>query len=240
MQFGEEPLSLGRLQATVDAAQRLRIRGRLGQRPFRLPDALARRADGAREHDRALGRDGAGHDGLARRPAGPGSAGQGAGRDRRPLRGTSGRRARAWLLRTRLRRARHPVRGALEAIRRGDRVLRALLEGQPAPRSALLPRALRPRARAGPRTGGIPLWIGSWGSKPGLRRVARAGDGWLASAYNTTPERFSAARAALARALEDRGRDATAFPTRSPRCGPGCRRIARRAIACLPTSSRRS
>jgi alkanesulfonate monooxygenase SsuD/methylene tetrahydromethanopterin reductase-like flavin-dependent oxidoreductase (luciferase family) len=45
--------------------------------------------------------------------------------------------------------------------------------------------------------GGIPLWIGSWGSRAGLARVARMGDGWLASAYNTTPERFAAARAAL-------------------------------------------
>jgi alkanesulfonate monooxygenase SsuD/methylene tetrahydromethanopterin reductase-like flavin-dependent oxidoreductase (luciferase family) len=42
--------------------------------------------------------------------------------------------------------------------------------------------------------------------------VARAGDGWLASAYNTTPERFAAARARLAHALEDRGRDADGFP----------------------------
>ncbi|MDA0162910.1 LLM class flavin-dependent oxidoreductase [Solirubrobacter ginsenosidimutans] len=39
---------------------------------------------------------------------------------------------------------------------------------------------------------GIPLWVASWGSKAGLRRVAAAGDGWLASAYNTTPERFAA------------------------------------------------
>ena len=38
----------------------------------------------------------------------------------------------------------------------------------------------------------IPLWVASWGSKAGLRRVATAGDGWLASAYNTTPERFAA------------------------------------------------
>lgn len=37
---------------------------------------------------------------------------------------------------------------------------------------------------------GPPIWIGSWGSDPGLRRVARLGDGWLASAYNTTPELF--------------------------------------------------
>ena len=43
----------------------------------------------------------------------------------------------------------------------------------------------------GPRQqDGIPLWIGSWGSRAGLARVARAGDGWLASAYNTTPERL--------------------------------------------------
>ena len=38
----------------------------------------------------------------------------------------------------------------------------------------------------------IPLWVASWGSRAGLRRVAAAGDGWLASAYNTTPERFAA------------------------------------------------
>ena len=41
---------------------------------------------------------------------------------------------------------------------------------------------------------------------------ARVGDGWLASAYNTTPERFAAARARLARALADRGRDPASFP----------------------------
>ena len=43
----------------------------------------------------------------------------------------------------------------------------------------------------------VPLWIGSWGSEAGLRRVERIGDGWLASAYNTTPERFAEARAKL-------------------------------------------
>jgi alkanesulfonate monooxygenase SsuD/methylene tetrahydromethanopterin reductase-like flavin-dependent oxidoreductase (luciferase family) len=42
--------------------------------------------------------------------------------------------------------------------------------------------------------------------------VARARDGWPASAYNTTPERFSAARAALAHALEDRRSGADGFP----------------------------
>src|SRR4051794_10170414 len=47
------------------------------------------------------------------------------------------------------------------------------------------------------REGGIPVWIGSWGSPAGLRRVERLADGWLASAYNTTPERFDAVRLQL-------------------------------------------
>ena len=45
--------------------------------------------------------------------------------------------------------------------------------------------------------GDIPLWLASWGSPAGLRRVARHGDGWLASAYNTDPATFAAARTAL-------------------------------------------
>ena len=62
------------------------------------------------------------------------------------------------------------------------------------------------------RSGGVPLWIGSWGSPAGLRRVARLGDGWLASAYNTSPERFKAARESLSDELRERGRDPAAFP----------------------------
>jgi alkanesulfonate monooxygenase SsuD/methylene tetrahydromethanopterin reductase-like flavin-dependent oxidoreductase (luciferase family) len=93
-------------------------------------------------------------------------------------------------------------------------VLRALLrDGAPPPGGRYYPLPadleLSPRCR---RPGGVPLWIASWGSRAGLARVARAGDGWLASAYNTTPERFRSARAALARALAERGRDADCFP----------------------------
>jgi probable F420-dependent oxidoreductase len=62
------------------------------------------------------------------------------------------------------------------------------------------------------RPGGPPVWVGSWGSDAGLRRVARLGDGWLASAYNTTPEQFDDARRALRSLLADRGRDADGFP----------------------------
>ena len=44
---------------------------------------------------------------------------------------------------------------------------------------------------------GPPIWIGSWGSEVGLRRVARLADGWLASAYNITPGEFADAWARL-------------------------------------------
>jgi len=60
--------------------------------------------------------------------------------------------------------------------------------------------------------GGPPIWIGSWGSQAGLRRVARLGDGWLASAYNTTPELFGQAWLTLRAKLADHGKPADAFP----------------------------
>jgi alkanesulfonate monooxygenase SsuD/methylene tetrahydromethanopterin reductase-like flavin-dependent oxidoreductase (luciferase family) len=57
-----------------------------------------------------------------------------------------------------------------------------------------------------------PLWIGSWGSDAGLRRVARLGDGWLASAYNTTPAQFAAGLAKLNSQIENDGKDPATFP----------------------------
>jgi alkanesulfonate monooxygenase SsuD/methylene tetrahydromethanopterin reductase-like flavin-dependent oxidoreductase (luciferase family) len=47
------------------------------------------------------------------------------------------------------------------------------------------------------RPEGPDIWLGSWGSPAGLRRTARLADGWLASAYNTTPEMFGEAWARL-------------------------------------------
>jgi alkanesulfonate monooxygenase SsuD/methylene tetrahydromethanopterin reductase-like flavin-dependent oxidoreductase (luciferase family) len=82
-------------------------------------------------------------------------------------------------------------------------LLRSLLHGQlpdADPRLYAVPDSpLRPVAP-------VPLLIGSWGSQAGLRRVARLGDGWLASAYNTSPARFATARADLQERLALTGR----------------------------------
>jgi alkanesulfonate monooxygenase SsuD/methylene tetrahydromethanopterin reductase-like flavin-dependent oxidoreductase (luciferase family) len=59
---------------------------------------------------------------------------------------------------------------------------------------------------------GLPIWIGSWGSPAGLRRVARLADGWLASGYNTTPELFAQAWSDLQAEVARRGGDADRFP----------------------------
>ena len=214
MQFGEEPLSLGRLQATVDAARDCGFAAVSANDHFVFqtpwldgPAALASMIERSGEMALAttasvavvrgpvsLAKTLAAIDVLSEGrliPAlGPGST----ERD-------------------------YAVLGIPfdERWKRFDEavtVLRALLKGEPLPEQPryypvppdieLLPRASQ--------QGGVPLWIASWGSRAGLARVARAGDGWLASAYNTTPERFAAARTDLARGLEDRGRQADGFP----------------------------
>ena len=91
-------------------------------------------------------------------------------------------------------------------------VVRALLIGRPLPAGSRYYRLPADLELSPSPARAVPVWVASWGSKAGLARVARAGDGWLASAYNTTPEQFGAARAALVRGLEDRGRDAEGFP----------------------------
>jgi alkanesulfonate monooxygenase SsuD/methylene tetrahydromethanopterin reductase-like flavin-dependent oxidoreductase (luciferase family) len=92
------------------------------------------------------------------------------------------------------------------------RVLRALLRGDEPDddrfyETSSVAAELQPRPDSP-----IPIWIGSWGSPAGLRRVSRLADGWLASGYNTTPEEFAEAKAKLEAALEAEGRQATDFP----------------------------
>lgn len=62
-----------------------------------------------------------------------------------------------------------------------------------------------------PQEPGPPIWIGSWGSEAGLRRAARFGDGWLASAYNTTPQRFAAGWTRLRQMLPAAGKSPEIF-----------------------------
>jgi alkanesulfonate monooxygenase SsuD/methylene tetrahydromethanopterin reductase-like flavin-dependent oxidoreductase (luciferase family) len=58
-------------------------------------------------------------------------------------------------------------------------------------------RAMRSALDEQAEPGRPPVWIASWGSAAGLRRVTRLGDGWLASGYNTTPSLFGQSVAAL-------------------------------------------
>lgn len=62
-------------------------------------------------------------------------------------------------------------------------------------------------------SGGPPLWVASWGSAAGMRRVAQLGDGWLASGYNTTPAAYGESLRLLSEQLRATGREEQALPT---------------------------
>jgi alkanesulfonate monooxygenase SsuD/methylene tetrahydromethanopterin reductase-like flavin-dependent oxidoreductase (luciferase family) len=92
----------------------------------------------------------------------------------------------------------------------GLRLVRALLRGEPTSGGRYYPAQgirLDPLPATAPQ-----VWFGSWGSDVRLRRMAAAADGWLASAYNTTPEGFAGARARLDEHLAAAGRDPATFP----------------------------
>jgi alkanesulfonate monooxygenase SsuD/methylene tetrahydromethanopterin reductase-like flavin-dependent oxidoreductase (luciferase family) len=61
----------------------------------------------------------------------------------------------------------------------------------------------------------LPVWIGSWGSDAGLRRVARLADGWLSSAGpgHQSPEQFAQDVTRLNAFLVQEGKDPTTFPS---------------------------
>ena len=111
------------------------------------------------------------------------------------------------------RRRRRALRGALGAVRRSRRHPALAPAGRSGAGGPPPLRLARLAAGAGSTPARRdPLWIGSWGSKAGLRRVARLGDGWLASAYNTTPDGFEAAKESLSERLASHGRDPARFP----------------------------
>jgi alkanesulfonate monooxygenase SsuD/methylene tetrahydromethanopterin reductase-like flavin-dependent oxidoreductase (luciferase family) len=57
-----------------------------------------------------------------------------------------------------------------------------------------------------------PIWLSSWGAPAGMRRVARLGDGWVASAWHSTPEEFHDALGILNVTLRAQGKDPATFP----------------------------
>jgi alkanesulfonate monooxygenase SsuD/methylene tetrahydromethanopterin reductase-like flavin-dependent oxidoreductase (luciferase family) len=61
------------------------------------------------------------------------------------------------------------------------------------------------------QSNGPPLWVGSWGSAAGLRRAVRLGDGWLASAYNISPDDFRTCWERVQEMLGEAGRDPVGF-----------------------------
>jgi alkanesulfonate monooxygenase SsuD/methylene tetrahydromethanopterin reductase-like flavin-dependent oxidoreductase (luciferase family) len=89
------------------------------------------------------------------------------------------------------------------------RALRAVLRGEPF--RGHFYSVDGPQTPLPARPGGLPLWVGSWGSNAGMRRVARLGDGWLASAYNIGPDEFGRAWVGLRDRLETAGRDPETF-----------------------------
>jgi alkanesulfonate monooxygenase SsuD/methylene tetrahydromethanopterin reductase-like flavin-dependent oxidoreductase (luciferase family) len=60
----------------------------------------------------------------------------------------------------------------------------------------------------------LPIWIGSWGSNVGLRRVARLADGWMSSAGpgHQSPEQFAEDVKRLNAFLVQEGKDPATFP----------------------------
>ncbi len=106
-----------------------------------------------------------------------------------------------------------PFHDRWERFDEAVRILRALLGRERAPQGTryftVPDLALAPASR---QDAGVPLWIGSWGSAAGLRRVARLGDGWLASAYSTTAEQFVSASALLGGELRRQDRPDEGFP----------------------------
>ena len=92
-------------------------------------------------------------------------------------------------------------------------ILRSLLRGEPPSqtrRHYALPGMRLAPAQADPAESRFGSRVGA--QPPCLRRVARLGDGWLASAYNTTPDGFRTAKQSLSEHLDARGKDPDRFP----------------------------
>lgn len=96
-----------------------------------------------------------------------------------------------------------PTKRRFTRFEEAVRTLRVLLGRDPSTAGG----ALEPA----PAAGRPPIWMAGWGRPRGLRRAADLGDGWLASAYNTTPEGFAASWATVRAHVAARGGDPDGF-----------------------------
>ena len=226
----DQPLDATHVAAVVDAAREVGLAAVAANDHLAFSRTVARRPDPARGGRPAGGPDGPRDHGARPRPPGPGGH---RGRPRRPGRAgprAGGRRARAWgssVADHRL--AGLPFEQRWSGFERAVGELRTLLAGR-----SLEPEG--PRLAAPPTP--VPLWIGSWGSAAGLRRVARLGDGWLASAYNTArpaspraSASFATSSAAAPALLPARAGHDVDVDHRGPARGRPRRRGAARAVA---------
>ncbi len=89
------------------------------------------------------------------------------------------------------------------------RVVRHLVRGEQVDAGDFYPDApsLAPLSDPPPQ-----VWFGSWGSDRRIAAMAAVADGWFASAYHATPDRFAEARARLDEHLRAAGREPDAVP----------------------------
>lgn len=88
-------------------------------------------------------------------------------------------------------------------------VVRRLVHGDQVDAGAFYPAApsLAPVSDRPPQ-----VWFGSWGADRRLAAMGAVADGWFASAYHATPDRFADARARLDGHLRAAGREPRTFP----------------------------
>jgi hypothetical protein len=217
MDFGGNPYALEHLAAYTETAA-ARLQCTVDQRPHGVLGAVARWADRVGGRDRSLGDHDARHHRVASRHPGTGASGQEAGRHRpaQPRAAGGGRGPGSS--------QRDFDSVGLDFAERWARLDESIGALRALWRAGATPFVGRFYSTAGIsldphpiREGGPAIWLGSWGWETGLRRTARLADGWLASAYNTTPTLFAEAWSQLqgllpesrqrSRVLRQRARD---------------------------------
>ena len=85
----------------------------------------------------------------------------------------------------------------------------SLVRGEPTQAGRFYPAAPRLAPVTEPRP---QIWLGTWGSERRIAATVPVADGWLASAYNATPDQYAQTRSLLDGHLKRQGREPTTFP----------------------------